>query len=516
MVLFLTTLLPFVSLFVLLIALRRPAYEAAPISYAITVAIAFLVWQVSATVFAASLLDALVVFLEVLLIVAVALMVLNVMIETGALDTIKTAMARVTKDDRVLAMLLAWGLVGFVEGIAGFGTPAVLAAPVLVHFGFSPIKAVAVSLIGNSTAVPFGAAGTPVVIGFRGLGLPDDVVASAVFQAAAIHAVLAIFVTCFIAYLVTLGTKKKGHFREFLPFATFSALSFSLPYLVVAYFVGPELPSIVGGALAILAITFAASRGILLPSEAGSAEHAPEQEKVAPSAIFRSFAPFAVMALALIVSRTVPGVRETLQDVTFSFGEFRTHELDQELSPLYTPYFYLALALLTALFVFKVTGETLRKAAAASYQRLRLAAVVLAFIIALTQLLLWSEVNEADLPSMPAVLGQGFAEYFGNAFALFSPFLGAIGSFMTGSATVANLLFAGLQADSAEALDSPVASFLALQLIGAGVGNMISLSNIAMAAGAVGLEAREGKVMRLTVTPVLVVCFAAGLAFLIW
>jgi len=512
--LFLITLLPFAVLFVLLIALRRPAYEATPISYAITVAIAFAVWQIPGAVFAASLLDTLVVFLEVLLIVAVALMVLNVMIETGALDTIKTSMARVTADDRVLAMLLAWGLVGFIEGIAGFGTPAVLAAPLLVHFGFSPIKAVAISLIGNSTAVPFGAAGTPVVIGFRGLELPDDVIASAVFQAAAVHAVMAIPVTCFIAYLVTRGTEK-GRLREFLPFATFSALSFSLPYLAVAYFVGPELPSIIGGASAILAITFAANRGFLLPSAAGPPERPPEQEKVALSEILRSFAPFSVMALALIVSRTVPGVRETLQDVTFSFGEFRTFELDQELSPLYTPYFYLALALVTAIFVFRVKRETLQKAATATIQRLRLASVVLIFIIALTQLLLWSEVNAADLPSMPEVLGQGFADQLGRTFVIFSPFLGASGSFMTGSATVANLLFAGLQVDSAAALDSPVERFLALQLIGAGVGNMISLSNIAMAAGAVGLEAREGRVMRLTGVPVLVICLVAGLYF-IW
>jgi len=93
---------------------------------------------------------------------------------------------------------------------------------------------------------------------------------------------------------------------------------------------------------------------------------------------------------------------------------------------------------------------------------------------------------------MPEVLVLGFAVRLGDAFVVFSPVLGAIGSFMTGSATVSNLLFAGLQADSAEALESPVASFLALQLLGAGVGNMISLSNIAMAAGAVGLEAREG------------------------
>ena len=513
--LFLTTLLPFLVLFLLLIAFRRPAYEAAPISYAITVAIAFGVWQITGAVFVASLLDALIVFFEVMLIVVMALLVLNLMIETGALDRVKVAVARVTTDDRVLAMLLAWGLVGFVEGIAGFGTPAVLAAPLLVHFGFSPVKAVAISLIGNSTAVPFGAAGTPVVIGFRGLDLPDDVAASAVVQAAALQAGAAVIVTCSIAYVVARGTGK-GRFREFLPFAVFSALSFSVPYFAVAYLVGPELPSIVGGASAILAITFAARRGILLPGAPEPAKRTRASESGMPLDVARSFAPFAVMALALIVSRTVPPLRDALQSVTFSFGEFRQLQLGQEISPLFTPYFYLALALLTALLLFKVRGDHLRSAVEASFRRLRLASVVLIFIIALTQLLLWSETNQAGLPSMPKVLGEGFAEQLGGAFVVFSPFLGAIGSFMTGSATVSNLLFAGLQVDSAEALDAPVARFLALQLIGAGVGNMISLSNIAMAAGSVGLEAREGKVMRFTGVPVLIICLLAGGVFLLW
>ncbi len=514
MALFFITLAPFLVLFVLLIGLRRPAYEAAPISYAITVGIAFWVWEISGSVLVASLLDTLVVFAEVFLIVAVALLVLNVMIETGALDTIKRSMAGVTSDKRVLAMLLAWGLVGFIEGIAGFGTPAVLAAPVLVHFGFSPTKAVAISLIGNSTAVPFGAAGTPVIIGFRGLGLSDDVVASAVFQGAAVHAGMAILVTCFITYLVTRG-EEKGRFREFIPFAVFSALSFSLPYLAAAYLVGPELPAIIGGASAILAITLAANRGLLLPSQDGTEGGEGEEERPGPAAVMRSFAPFAVMVVALIASRMIPGLRELLEGMTLSFGEFRTLELDQEAAPLYTPYFYLALALIVALVIFKVTRQTLRDAATATYQRLRLASVVLVFIIALTQLVLWSEVNQAGLPSIPEVLGQGFADYLGGAFVIFSPFLGAMGSFMTGSATVSNLLFAGLQVDSAEALGSPVARFLGLQLIGAGVGNMISLSNIAMAAGSVGLEAREGKVMRITGIPVVVVCLVAGLLFLI-
>jgi lactate permease len=511
MTLFLLSLVPFLALFVLLILFRRPAYEAAPVGYLITLILALAAWQVSGAVVAASLLNALIVFVEVLLIVSLALLVLNVMIETGTLETIKAAIANVTADERVLAMLLAWGLVGFVEGIAGFGTPAVLAAPVLVYFGLGPLKSVTISLVGNSTAVPFGAAGTPVVIGFAGLGLSEEEVAGAVFGAAATHAAMSIFITCFITYLVTLG-EEKGRFKAFLPFAIFSALAFSLPYLLVAWLIGPELPSILGGIIALVAIAYAAHRGFLLPAEATTSGKA----AVPLAGMVRSFAPFAVMALALIVSRTVPIVRDTLQDLTISFGSFRGVDLDQELSPLYTPYFYLALALLVALVLFKVTRRTFAQAAAVTYQRVRLASIVLIFIIAITQLLLMSEINQADLPSIPQVLGSGFASILGGGFVVFSGFLGALGSFMTGSATVSNLLFAGLQLDAARALEASVASLLALQLIGAGIGNMISLHNIAMAAGAAGLEAREGQVVRETIIPVLVVCLTAGIVLLVW
>jgi lactate permease len=511
MTLFLLSLLPFVVLFVLLIPFRRPAYEAAPVAYIVTLMLALIVWQVSGATVAASVINALIVFVEVLLIISVALLVLNVMIETGTLDTIKTAIANITADERVLAMLLAWGLVCFIEGIAGFGTPAVLAAPVLVYFGLTPLKAVTISLIGNSTAVPFGAAGTPVIIGFAGLSLSDEVVASAVFQAAAVHGAMSIFITCFIAYVVTHG-EEKGRFRAFMPFAIFSALAFSVPYVLIAYFVGPELPSILGGIVALVAIAYAAHRGFLLRPEMVTADSA----SVPLVGLVKSFVPFGVMAVALIVSRTIPVIRETLRDLTISFGEFRGIDLDQELSPLYTPYFYLALALLSAIILFKVSRPTLARAVVATYQRIRLASIVLIFIIAITQLLLMSELNQADLPSMPQVLGSGFASILGGGFVVFSAFLGALGSFMTGSATVSNLLFAGLQSDAARALEASAASLLALQLIGAGIGNMISLHNIAMAAGAAGLEAREGQVIRETIIPVLVVCLAAGLLLLLW
>ena len=505
------TLVPFVALFGLLVPLRRPAYEAAPLAYVSTLVIALAVWQVSGEVVAASLLEALVVFVEVMLIVALALLVLNVTIETGQMDAIKSLIGAISRDQRVLALLLSWGLVGFIEGIAGFGTPAVLAAPLLVYFGMKPLKAVAVSLIGNSTAVPFGAAGTPVIIGLAGLGLEEDAVAEAVLIAAALHAVFALFITAFMIYVVTLD-HEKGRFREFLPFAMFSALAFGIPYLLVAWLVGPELPAIVGGASAIVVIAYAAHHGFLLPDSA----RAEARERKSMSRVMYAFVPFAVMAVALILSRTVMPLREVLQSVSLSLNDFRGVELSQSLTPLYTPYFYFGLALITALLLFQVSRQTLGKAVASTWQKLRVAAVVLLFIIAMTQLLLLSGNNAAELPSIPEVLGHGLAGIFNDTFVLVSAFIGALGSFMTGSATVSNLLFGGLQLDTGKALSMAVPSILALQLVGAGVGNMISLQNIAMAAGAAGLEEREGQVIRETIIPMLVVCLAAGLLFLFW
>ena len=511
MMLFWLSLLPFIALFVLLIPFRRPAYQAAPIAYAVAVVLALTVWQVSGAVVMASMLNALIVFIEVLLIVTLALLLLNVMVETGTLDTIRSALASITTDDRVLAMLLAWGLVCFIEGIAGFGTPAVLAAPMLVYFGFTPLKAVTISLIGNSTAVPFGAAGTPVIIGFAGLGLSEDAAAQVVFQTAAVQGGMSVFITCFITYVVTRNAAK-GRFREFVPFAIFSALTFSIPYVLIACFVGPELPSILGGIVALVAISYAAHKGFLLrPGVMPSNRRA-----VSPAAMLKSFAPFLVMSVALIASRTIPAVRETLRELTISFGSFRGIELTQEISPFYTPYFYLALALLSASLLFKVSFGTLVRAAAVTHRKIRIASIVLIFIIALTQLLLMSEMNQADLQSIPQVLGSGFATLLCAGFVMFSAFLGAFGSFMTGSATVSNLLFASLQSDAARALATPATTLLALQLIGAGLGNMISLHNIAMASGAVGLAATEGQVIRKTIVPVVAVCLAAGFVLLAW
>ena len=167
--------------------------------------------------------------------------------------------------------------------------------------------------------------------------------------------------------------------------------------------------------------------------------------------------------------------------------------------------FWVTLIPFMALFVLLIP---LRRPAAQAAPVAYACAIAIALIV-------W-EMNQADLPAIPAVLGEGLADIMGGAFVIFSGFLGAIGSFMTGSATVSTLLFGGLQLDAARALERAFAVVLALQLIGASVGNMISLSNIAMACGAAGVESKEGTVMRGTIVPVVVICLISGLILYFW
>lgn len=512
---------PFVVLFIWLIPLRRPAVEAAPLAFLAAVAAGIFAWQMPSSALAAALADTAVVYLEVMLIITFALLFLNLLVSTGKMKAVEVAIGGVSQDSRVIAMLIGWGLVSLIEGIAGFGTPALLAAPLLVLFGMAPFKAVIVALIGNSIAVPFGAAGTPVLIGLAGLGLDEATLTASVIRVAILLAVVSVFVTWFMTWVVTRG-EERGRFREFLPFATFSALSFAVPYLLVAWLVGPEMPSIIGGAFAIGCIAFTARSGFLI-ARSNRAENlalvGSSQAKVS-SSVWRAAAfasvPLVVLTVALLLSRTIMPIRQALLSVKIRPFEWFGLESGAALTPLYTPYAYFALALLTSILLFRARRAQVLSAASLTFGKIRSAAIVLVFVIALTQVFLKSGSNLAGLPSMPEVLAFGIATGLGESFILLSAFLGAFGSFMTGSATVSNLLFAQIQVDTGIALALSIPSAVALQMIGAAIGNMISLQNIAMATAAAGVETREGNIIKETIVPVVVIGAVAGILFWIF
>ena len=262
-------MLPILVVAVLLVGLRLPASRAMPASYAAVAVLAYFVWNISATKIAAATIDGLMLATSLLYIIFGAILLLNTMQESGALSAIRRGFVNVSPDKRVQAIIIAWLFGSFIEGSAGFGTPAAVAVPLLVGLRFPPMAAVVVGMIIQSTPVSFGALGTPILIGV-GNGLTDggelaagvrDYATTMGFvgsngavdmssllhlvgaRVALLHAINGLLVPLFV---VTIMTRFFGPKRSIIAglkmwrFALFASLAMTLPYWLVATYLGPQ------------------------------------------------------------------------------------------------------------------------------------------------------------------------------------------------------------------------------------------------------------------------------------
>ncbi|TVQ88712.1 MAG: L-lactate permease, partial [Bacteroidetes bacterium] len=166
--------LPIIVIFVLMVVLRQPATKAMPVAFLFTLLLAVFIWNTHWNWVAAASLNGVVIAFKILLIVFGALTLLFTLRESGAIATINRGFTNISPDKRVQAIIITWLFGSFLEGAAGFGTPAAITAPLLLSLGFPALAAVMVALIANSTAVSFGAVGTPTIIGVgTSLDLPD-------------------------------------------------------------------------------------------------------------------------------------------------------------------------------------------------------------------------------------------------------------------------------------------------------------------------------------------------------
>jgi len=172
-VLALLSILPIASVAVFLVALRWPASRAMPITYVVCAALALFVWQVPAMVVTAATINGIVVAATLIFIIFGAIALLNTLQESGGLYAIRTGFTNISGDRRVQVIIIAWLFGAFIEGSAGFGTPAAVAVPLLVGLGFPAMSAVISGMIIQSTPVSFGAAGTPILVGVS-TGLSND------------------------------------------------------------------------------------------------------------------------------------------------------------------------------------------------------------------------------------------------------------------------------------------------------------------------------------------------------
>lgn len=501
--------LPFVMIFFLIVTRRWPAIKAMPLTWFVTVVTVLIFWKLTPIFVAASFLKGFFVAIEIMLIIFWAVFFLEILREKGQIKNINTFFSVISSDARIQAIIIAFLFGGLIEGIAGFGVPAALTAPLLVSLGFSPFLAVIIALISNSTPVSFGAAGTPILLGLGGLGLGSELISQITKLTAIFHGIAGLVIPFSLVFLVNWYQNKKTIIKntlEITPFILFAWASFIIPYILVAYFIGPELPAIVGSFVGILLASTAAHYGFLVPKNVVrfDAKKTKTRSKPVLSKSLKVLAPYLIIISLLTLSRTIPLLKNYLISISLSWENIFGANIGYNFLPLYTPSFYFLIAALSCIFIFKANFEEVKTVAKRTFSRVKVAALALIFTIALVQLFLVSGNNSSGISGMHLILAGFFESIFKQSFVFISPFIGAFGSFVAGSNTVSNLLFGAFQMEAARSLGISLAVILSLQVVGGAIGNLIAVHNILAASATVGLKNQEGNIIRKTIIVMLI------------
>lgn len=528
--------LPILATIFLMAGLTWPAKRAMPLAWALASGLGLFFWRMDPLRVAAATLEGALNAFNILLVVFGAILLMNTLRLSGAMGVISRGFSGISSDRRVQVVIIGWLFGSFVEGAAGFGTPAALAAPLLVGLGFPPLAAAMLTLVMNSTSVTFGAVGTPILVGLRtaleGL-VPEAAVLPLLARVGLWTAVLNIFTGSLVPLLaVCLMTRffgKEGSIRQGLeaaPFALAAGLSFTLPSLVLAYLFGPELPSMGGALVGMLLMVGAARRGILVPKRGwdfpGELRPGEETSSLAGEELprpggmspLRAWAPYMLVAAILVATRLPAfGIKGVLTAFTFTWPDILGQEgVGYNLQPLYSPGLipFVLVAGLTFVLHGMKKGEIL-SSWKKTFDQLLPAALALVFAVAMVRVLVQSRINGAGIDGMLLTLSNFASGAAGGAWPLLSPFIGVLGSFVSGSNTVSNILFGGFQYSVAETLDISRTLILALQAAGGAVGNMIAVHNVVAVSAVVGILGREGEIIRKNLLPALLYAAALGL-----
>lgn len=428
-------------------------------------------------------------------IIGPALAVHELQQQTGATDRLQSVLGRLSPDPRVAALTIAWFFSLFLEGAAGFGTAVALAAPFLVASGFRPVTAVVASMVGHAAGVSFGAIGTPVaaqavISGINGSDLAGP---TALF-----HVALGWFLAAMVVYQV--GDQYVEHGRPWR-MGMLAAVTFFVPYGLIARFVGPELPTlggaIVGGAAFLGLLRFQQRHFEWESLVTAPTEALPIARDVEMPAA-RAAAPYLIVVVLVLVTRLVAPIKDALSSVVIDWqlpGGFSGSVL-----PLYHPGLLLALAFVLGALVQRARPTEAVVAAKVAARQLIGVSVALVAMVTIARTM-----SAADMTS---TLAES-ASRTGGFWPLLAPVVGALGTFVTGSATASNILFTDLQMDTAKANDLSEVTMLASQGFGAAVGNMLAPHNIVAAAATVGLVGQENEILKKTL-PIALFYLALG------
>lgn len=539
---------PILTVFLFLVILRWPARRAMPLALVVAAVVSMTVWKVSGVQVAASVAQGVVVALDILFIVFGALLLLATLRESGAVATIRRGFMDISPDRRIQAIIVGWLFGSFIEGASGFGTPAAVAGPLMLALGFPASAAVMVGLIIQSTPVTFGAIGTPVLVGVStglnteivqnyvaasGFGQWTEYLGQIAWRAALLHFAAGTLIPLFISSFLTGFYGERRSFVEGLKawrFALFSAFAMTVPYLLVAFFLGPEFPSLIGGLVGLAIVVTAARKGFLVPAEVfdfparsrwekdwmGTMEGEVGQERPGMT-LLKAWLPYVLVAGLLVLTR-VPqvGLKAPLNNIVIAWPNIFGTSLSASVTPLYSPGFIFILVSLLVVLLHGMKASEVKRAWSSAFRQVLGAAPALLFAVPMVRVFINSDGGASGLASMPITLATAAASAAGAAWPLFAPWIGALGAFVAGSNTVSNMMFALFQWGVADQIGAIREVVVAVQAVGGAAGNMITVHNVVAASAVVGLAGQEGSMIRKTIIPMTYYVLLAGSLAYIW
>ncbi|MCW4628312.1 MULTISPECIES: L-lactate permease [Marinomonas] len=496
-----------------------PSHVALPATALMVVLIQWLFFQADVVLLAATVLAGLLSVLTPISIVAGAILLNRVLHFSGAEAVLSQWLKSISANKVAQLMIIGWAFAFMIEGASGFGTPAAIAAPILVGLGFPAIPVAIFTLAMNSVPVSFGAVGTPIWFGLSGLSLSDVQLMDIAMQTALLNSAAALVIP-FIALRFLLGWSE---IRRNAGFILLSVLSCVVPYVFFAQW-NYEFPALIGGAIGLALSVWLAKSGIGLSL---AIEREPDDTKLAARKIVKVFVPFALLIAILIVTR-VPqwGIKDLLnamsplwawqfgatkfeisQALVLSFNNIFGTEVSWQYKSLYVPALIpFLLVVLVCIPLFGMSRALVLTSVRDTGQRLFLPTLSLMGALVMVNVMMQ---GGSQAPML--LLAQAFARLLGDSWGYTAALLGALGSFFSGSATVSNLTFGGIQLGIAEEVGLPITLVLALQSAGAAMGNMICINNIIAVSTILGVNNKEGFIIKRTIIPMLAYALVAAL-----
>ena len=537
------SLLPIISVAVFLVLLRWPASRAMPIAYIVAAALAFFIWQIPGTKILAASFNGLWVAGTLIYIIFGAILLLNTLVQSGAISTIRQGFSDITPDRRIQVIIIAWLFGSFIEGSAGFGTPAAVAVPLMVGLGFPAMAAVVAGMIIQSTPVSFGAMGTPILVDVnnglsadpamaayaleRGFAEWDQFLAFIATKVAFLHAIAGTFIPLLVASIMTRFFGKNRSFADGFKvwkFALFAAFSMTIPYVIVAYQFGPEFPSMLGGMIGLGIVVTTARMGFLMPKEdeiwdfdekskwdaewSGAMLHDPDNSAPSekPMSIVRAWSPYVFVAGLLILTRlpemNLEGIlRNSNPFITWQWPQIFGSDITASFQPLWSPGTIFIIVSFITIMLHGIKVSEYKIAVNKSLKTLIPASTALVFTVPMVQVFLNTTGGGTGYETMPIALANGVADLAGQAWPFFSTFIGGLGAFVAGSNTVSNMMFSQFQFSVGQQIMADPTWIVALQAVGGASGNIICVHNVVAASAVAGIIGKEGAVIRKTLLP---------------